>query len=110
MYNRNERGGKTGAKRVWIRKTTQTNSPLSLSHRGALWQQAVRASLRLCPVQHTHTHTPLQSPDRLMLLCEFSSLLFLDPPLCWEGGREGGGRLGKDRQSCDDAQVGVCTI
>lgn len=97
-----------GTKRARLKSDAETNPPtvtlfLAVSSPG---------SPLLLPL-HCPAHTVLlRSPDSLMLLCEFSSPLFLDPALAEreERKRERRRGLGKDWQTRNDAQVGVGNI
>lgn len=69
----------SGTNRVGLRNNTQMPTVTLLSQ--CSLAASSPGSLLLLPL-HCPAHTVLlRSPDSLMLLCEFSSTLFLDPAL-----------------------------
>lgn len=106
-----------GTKRVGLRNNTHKQIPTVTLLSQRFLAVSSPSPLLLLPLCCPAQTVLLRSPDSLMLLCEFSSPLFLDPALAERRGverrewnRERGRGLGKDWQTRNDAQVGIGNI
>lgn len=121
-WKKNQHKGTEHKSGLGLRNNAQTTA------HSALWQWAPvllgpprSSSFLLCPPLSSSllsppVHCPAQtglpwSPDSLMLLCEFGSVLFLEPAWREKSGEQREGRgLGKDWHTSNDAQVGFANI